>query len=49
MYDAYRCCTLPKMRMCARTSNIKSEYREEIYAALRGRSDIEDVRAVEMM
>ena len=24
MYDAYRCCTLPKMRMCARTSNIKS-------------------------
>jgi hypothetical protein len=23
MYDAYRCCTLPRMRMCARTSNIK--------------------------
>ena len=23
MDDAYRCCTLPKMRMCARTSNIK--------------------------
>jgi hypothetical protein len=23
MYDAYRCCTLLKMRMCARTSNIK--------------------------
>ena len=23
MYDANRCCTLPKMRRCARTSNIK--------------------------
>jgi hypothetical protein len=23
MYDACRCCTLPKMRMCARTSNME--------------------------
>jgi hypothetical protein len=23
MYDTYRCCTLPRMRMCARTSKIK--------------------------
>jgi hypothetical protein len=33
MYDAYRCFTLPKTRMCATTSNRKKhEYREEIYA-----------------
>jgi hypothetical protein len=38
------------MRMCARTSNIKKhEYREEIYAELRGKSAREEVRAVEML
>jgi hypothetical protein len=48
MYDAYRCCTLPKMRMCARTSNIKITNTERKFTQERkvGR---EDVRAVEML
>jgi hypothetical protein len=29
MYDACRCCTLPKMRMCARTSNINKSTNTE--------------------
>jgi hypothetical protein len=59
MYDAYRCCSLPKMRervlfigtqfSILYIEHKKHEYREEIYAELRGRSAIEDVRVVEML
>jgi hypothetical protein len=29
MYDACRCCILPKMRLCARTSNMEIAKTEE--------------------
>jgi hypothetical protein len=35
--------------VCENIEYKKHEYREEIYAELRGRSAIEDVRAVEML
>jgi hypothetical protein len=35
--------------VCENIEHKKHEYREEIYAELRGRSGIEDVRAVEML
>jgi hypothetical protein len=35
--------------VCENIKHKKHEYREEIYAELRGRSAIEDVRAVEML
>jgi hypothetical protein len=49
MYDAYRCCTLPKVRMCENIEHKKHEYREEMYAELRGKSAREEGRAVEML
>jgi hypothetical protein len=52
MYDACRYCTLPKMRMCARTSNMeitetKQKIPEEQKGLPRGCAGLENVVALQ--